>query len=67
MQRGFHLLVVMTLVFTISAKAANVTVNVDYTNQRQTVGIQSGMRWLQLSRGCFHNNYSGEINSDFVS
>ena len=47
MLRGFHLIVAMTLVFTISAKAANVTVNVDYTNQRQTVeGFGASVTWV---------------------
>jgi glucuronoarabinoxylan endo-1,4-beta-xylanase len=47
MQRGFHLIVAMTLIFTSSAKAANVTVNVDYTNQRQTVeGFGASATWV---------------------
>jgi glucuronoarabinoxylan endo-1,4-beta-xylanase len=37
----------MTLIFTSSAKAANVTVNVDYTNQRQTVeGFGASATWV---------------------
>jgi glucuronoarabinoxylan endo-1,4-beta-xylanase len=47
MQRGFHLIVAMTLIFTSLAKAANVTVNVDYTNQRQTVeGFGASATWV---------------------
>lgn len=47
MQRRFHLIVAMTLVFTSSVNAANVTVNVDYTNTRQTVeGFGASATWV---------------------
>ena len=44
---SLFLILAMTLAFTISAKAANVTVNVDYTNTRQTVeGFGASVTWV---------------------